>query len=99
MARATYDYETGKITRNFKFVRIGEPCKLTPTSEFVGDATCNNCKYNCGQFTLSYKYWGRSLVDETCCMCAHPHAKDFKGSGCFVADYNERLFYNAMCAY
>lgn len=96
--QATYDYETGKITRYFKFVEIGQPCKLTPTSTFVGDETCKSCKFNLGTFELSSKY-RNFFSNNTCEMCSHPYAKDFEGCGCFVSDFNEKLQQEAFSSF
>ena len=71
----TYDYQTGKIERDFHFVKVGEKCKLSGLPAKAGNERCCKCPYRRGEI-YSWQLRG----DDSFVMCKHPEAKDSEGS-------------------
>lgn len=86
----TYDYNTGKSTRDFKLVKDGEKCWGSGLPCYVGSDRCLKCKYNTGSI---YPWGSDSYV-----YCLHPEAKDSPGYEIAESALYERLLVNAMSA-
>ena len=63
---AKFEYETGKVTRDFKIVRFGERCKLSGLPAYVGNERCRKCKH----------YGSMLVLDGFFAACMHPEQKD-----------------------
>ena len=61
-----YDYETRKITRDFKLIRFGERCKFSGLPAITGNDRCRKCKYHQG----FYRY---------CVKCTNEEIKESDG--------------------
>ena len=82
---ATYNYQTRKMTRDFKFVEQGNVCRLSSLPARVGSEWCRKyCNHFGGTFE---KYW----MSTSYVQCKHPEAKD--AEGCSEAIY---LFYEEL---
>lgn len=86
----TYDYSTGKTTRDFKFVKFGEKCWGSGLPCYVGNDRCIKCKYNTG----SINPWD----SDSYVYCHHPEAKDSPGYMTAQRVLYEQLQVNAMSA-
>lgn len=64
----TYDYTTGKTTRDFKVVSTQDGCKLSGLPCNVGSERCQKCKY----YSIMYC----SLQHGSFVFCKHPEQKD-----------------------
>ena len=101
---ATYDYQTGQTTRNFKFVQYGTKCRLSGLQAIAGlgeSQRCRKCKYNGGTFNTSnvgVEYWNR--FHETYVMCKHPQQADTENDeiGSVRSVFYENLRTKALCA-
>lgn len=58
-----YNYQTGKITRDWHFAKLGTPCKGSGLPCWIGSDRCEKCKYYRGFYKWTIK-------------CAHPERKD-----------------------
>ena len=68
----SFDYQTGRIERDFHFVKVESICELLhPIRSYVGGEGCSHC--GCNKGTYSTKY-------DTCVLCSHPNAKDSPGT-------------------
>lgn len=94
---ATYHYDTGKIERTFKFVKIGIQCRFTHKSKCVGDTICKDCKYHKGIYFGTRRIWGKAQGNDIAVLCEHPKAVDFRGSGELIRDFNIRFESEALC--
>ena len=83
---ATYDYSTGKITRDFHFVRGDTKCKGSGLPCWTGGHhdRCRQCQYYAG--TL---YGWTLRTDKDFVMCKHPDKEDDPES------YEAQRLYNA----
>lgn len=95
----TYDYNTGKITRDFKFVKYREKCRGSGLPCYVGNDRCLKCKYNSG----SIHPWTSlettlSSLEESYVYCHHPEAKDSPGYMIAQRVLYDKLQVNAMGA-
>lgn len=101
---ATYDYQTRKVTRDFKFVEYGTKCRLSGLPTYAGYSSserCSKCPYNGGTFSASscgVEFWGR--FKEWYVMCKHPDAVETENEeiGMVRWAFNEKLEHNALCA-
>ena len=93
---ATYDYSTGRITRDFHFVKGDTKCTGSGLPTWTGGHhdRCKNCQYYIG--TL-YGWTLRMDVDFV--MCKHPDKKDDEDSGKAQRLYNDKLMQEALAAY
>lgn len=91
---STYNYNTGKITRDFKFVKRGSVCRLTQLPARVGNDWCSRCKHNLGTIH-SWEYRG----DDDFIKCSHE--KQVDAEDCFEVAWrwNERFREEALCAF
>lgn len=86
----TYDYSTGKATRDFKIVKCGEKCWGSGLPCYVGNDRCLKCKYNTG----SIHPWG----SDSYVYCHHPDAKDSPGHMIVQSALYDNLKVEAMSA-
>lgn len=93
---STYNYETGKITRDFKFRRTGERCKLGGLPAKVGNDFCLRCKHNCG---TQMDWTARDLEDLSFTKCNHPEAKDSENTESVKYTWYERFEQEALQHY
>lgn len=89
---ATYNYQTGKMTRDFKFVEQGDACRLSSLPARVGSEWCR--KY-CNHFD---GIWSRFRGPASYVRCKHPEAKDSEGCGEAIRTFYEELEHEALCA-
>ena len=96
---ATYEYSTGHVERNFKFVEHGTKCRLSGLPAYAGFSDrCIKCKHNGGNlFSWSFNT-GFTHIDNDYVMCKHPDAKDTGDCSKVQQLFYERLQYEAMCA-
>lgn len=80
----TYNYETGKIERDFNFARYNEACRLTELPCRIGSARCLECRYRVGTI-YSWELHG----SDSFAMCKHPYMPDSPVSGAAEALFNE----------
>ena len=74
----TYDYSTGKITRDWHIRRDEEKCRLSGLPAKVGGERCKKCPYNKGG-KIDWK--ARDLADTFFTLCSHPEATDSENTG------------------
>jgi hypothetical protein len=89
---ATYNYKTGKITRDFHFVELGNACRLSSLPARVGSEWCR--KY-CNHFDGT---WTRFIGPASYVLCKHPKAKDSEGCGEAISTFYEELESRAFSA-
>lgn len=89
---ATYNYQTGKITRDFHFVEQGDACRLSSLPARVGSEWCR--KY-CNHFD---GIWSRFICPASYVLCKHPEAKNSEGCGEAISTFYEELERKALCA-
>lgn len=85
---ATFEYATGKITRDFHFVKGDTKCAGSGLPTWTGGHhdCCRNCQYYLG--TL---YGWTLRTDKDFVMCKHPDKKDDEDSG-----EAQRLYYDKL---
>lgn len=66
-----YDYNSGKITRDFHYVKIFDACRRTQLPCRAGSDWCRRCQY--------YKTRLSSIDFPTFILCNHPDATDSPG--------------------
>lgn len=96
---ATYDYSTGKIERDFHFIRWHEKCKLGGLPCYVGSERCTKCQHYDG----SIHPWSMMLrhgfrLNDSYVFCKHPEKKDSENSLEAVMAFNESFENRALCA-
>lgn len=69
----TYDYNTGKITRDWHIRRHDEKCRLSGLPAKVGGDRCSKCQYHKG---TEFDWQARDLEDTFFTICSHPEATD-----------------------
>jgi len=69
----TYDYNTGKITRDWHIRRHDEKCRLSGLPAKVGGDRCSKCQYHKG---TEFDWQARDLEDTFFTLCSHPEATD-----------------------
>lgn len=86
----SYNYKSGRIERDFHFVKYGETCRLTNLPAKVGNRYCReNCPfYRCSQIIGANFY----------VLCGHKEAKDSNDSRLDIIKYNEQIKHEALCA-
>lgn len=90
---ATYDYNTGKITIDFKFVKGGERCQHSQLPSLVNSQWCRTyCNYYIGTI------YGRDIFEEPYVQCKHPSAIDSADCGEARSKYYEQLETRALDA-
>jgi nitrite reductase/ring-hydroxylating ferredoxin subunit len=92
---ATYDYSTGKITRDFHFAKEGTACRLTALPARVGSSWCMRCEHYRGRIA-SYQFIG----DDSFVKCMHKGMKDAEDCQSAVEYFNEKFeleALNALC--
>jgi hypothetical protein len=100
---ATYNYLTGKIEREFKFVKYGTKCKLSGLPTYAGISEsdrCLKCRYNEGTIhPWTYRGIYGESIDESYVFCNHPEQKDSKNIEDVKHVFAERLKYEALTVY
>ena len=89
---ATYNFQTGKITRDFKFVKQGYRCPLSVLPARIGSYWCQE---NCNHFGGT---WFNFIGPESYVLCKHPDAKDSDGCEEAIRTFYEELKRKAHCA-
>lgn len=90
----TYDYQTGKIERDFKFIRYGEKCKRSGLPCYAGATNrCEKCQHYGGLITPweMREFTCRNLGDDSYVVCKHPEAQDSKDSEHFISIWYEHF--------
>ena len=98
----TYDYQTGKIERDFKFVRYGEKCKRSGLPCYAGSTNrCEKCQHYGGLITPweMREFTWRNLGDDSYVVCKHPDAQDSKDSEHFISIWYEYFRNEAISHY
>lgn len=98
----TYDYQTGKIERDFKFVRYGEKCKRSGLPCYAGATNrCEKCQHYGGLITPfeMREFTCRNLGDDSYVVCKHPDAQDSKDSEHFISIWYEHFRHEAISHY
>ena len=79
----TYDYTTGQIERDFKFIGVGNICELRGIKARVGGYACEHCPFNKGKinsfFLMSPSSW-QDMEDKDYIKCTHKGAEDSEDS-------------------
>ncbi len=88
---ATYNYQTGKMTRDFKFVKKDNVCRLSSLPVRVGS---DWCKEYCNHYRGVFGNFSKGF----CVMCQHPDAKDSDGCEEIIRLFYEKLKLEALCA-
>lgn len=88
-----YDYNTGRITRDFHFVKYGEICRLRGVASRVGAQGCQKCPFNSGSCSdiMTYNIDWTSFV-----KCKHNDAKDSDGCDAVRRDLYDRFEQEAL---
>ena len=95
----TYDYETGRMTRDFHFVRYGEICRLSGLPAYVGGNRCKHCPCNDGYVdscSFGVEHW--QDFDGSYIRCKHSEAKDSENIGDLLRAYYDFIQHRALCA-
>ncbi len=91
----TYEYATGRIERDFRFVKDGTKCRLSGLPCYAGSDRCKKCKHHVGDLgPLSLN--GR--VDGFWTMCNHPEMSDSEDCGKVRDTYYDYIEDRALCA-
>ena len=69
----TYDYNTGKITRDWHIRRHDEKCRLSGLPAKVGGDRCSKCQYH---KRTEFDWQAKDLEDMFFTICLHPEATD-----------------------
>lgn len=96
---ASYDYQTGRVERDFHFIRYGEKCKLSGLPAYAGGDRCLKCQHNAGSihpFSCHIKYGFR--LNDSYVFCNHKDAKDSENCGEAKHAFHEQLQDEALCA-
>ena len=96
---ATYDYQTGKVDRDFHFVRYNEKCRLSGLPCYAGSDRCLKCPNNVGSihpFSTHIRYGLR--LQDSYVYCNHPNAKDSENSGEANSAFYSQMQNEALCA-
>lgn len=97
--KVTYEYETGKFTRDFKIIRLYDPdkgqakCKLSGLPCWVNSEMCKKCPHYGG--LISYKVH----LDGFYLKCDHPEQKDSENIGNVISQYYDYVKEQALIAY
>ena len=92
----TYDYQTGKITRDWHLVKHDEICRLRDVPARVGAYGCEHCPFNKG---IEIDWSAHNIEDQFYTKCIHKDAKDSEGSGAIIRQIIDKFEYEAMCAF
>lgn len=99
----TYDYTTGQITRDFKFVKFGEVCRLRGVGSMVGKPGCKKCPFNGGVISTadckSVYEWTYEDSEDRYVKCKHKEAKDSPDSEDIRYWFYEKFKEQAYAAY
>ena len=96
---ASYDYTTGKMERDFHFVKWDTRCKGSGLPCKAGSDRCQKCEHywiSIHPSGFGPEYWGR--LDDSYVLCKHPKAKDSEDCGTARHLYYEQLKHEALCA-
>lgn len=97
MAVATYNYETGKIERSFKFIKFGSVCRLRGVPVRTGNNICLDCPFCIGwKSPWELRQYGRFEGEYV--MCEHKDAEDIDCSFDFIYAYSEYIKHEALKA-
>lgn len=78
----TYEYSTGKLTRDWHFVEIGTPCKGSGLPCIVGN---ERCRKSCLHFKGLFQW---------CVKCGHPDKSDTENAP--IHDFYEEFQEEAL---
>lgn len=92
MMGATYNYKTGEMTIDFKFVEQGYRCPLSVLPARIGSSWCSEY---CNHFGGT---WVNFIGPESYVLCKHPDAKDSEGCGEAIHAFYEEIRRKALCA-
>lgn len=86
----TYNYDNGRIERDFHFVKDSETCRLTDLPAKVGNRYCTE---NCPFFRCL-----KMINNNFYVLCGHEEAKDSDGSAWDISTYYKQIKHEALCA-
>lgn len=89
----TYDYSTGRIERDFSFVKFGIICRLSGLPSRVGKPGCQRCPYN-GGIVEGFDDKEISFV-----KCKHKEAEDSEENTWTKWHYLDEFKNEALCAF
>ena len=89
----SYDYSTGRIERDFRFVKVYEPCHRSQLPCRAGSSWCNKCKHYNGTIHLT---GGGEMVGYI--GCKHPDAQDSQGYEIALEYFYEKFEQQALSA-
>lgn len=95
----TYDYQTGRITRDFHFIRWYEPCKGSGLPCYAGSLRCQKCQHYKGSinpFSIHIQYGMR--LQDSYVYCGHPDKQDSENSFEAAYAFNKSFQHEALCA-
>lgn len=93
----TYEYDTRKITRDFKLVEEDEICRLSGLPARVGNIRCQKCKKYGGKL-YSWQYGHIADDDNTYVICKHKDQKESNGCSKALSYLYDIFEHKALCA-
>lgn len=86
-----YNYATRQITRDFRFVKVWEPCHRSQLPCHAASSWCCKCQYYAGRIDING--CGEFLAY---ILCKHPAAVDSKGYETALKYFNEQFELEAL---